>query len=320
MNKGQDIEEYEIKRIKLRLRDLISKQLDKEQYVPINQYEIRNYVYYGFSDKKLRPRYWKVFLDYYSINKFKTEQFYKQARQSYNDILKNGTVDEKTTTTLKIELNRTDLKPEHKEVIERILKVFIITNKGIGYVQGMINVINIFYYVLMEDDDLENTKFAEEDAFYLFNNLISEMSSLFLCEYDEQKNGIKYKVNEVFEIIKNKDPALYEIMHKKDLFRTMFPLKWILLLFSTEYEREDVIWLWDKIFSDSYRYELVLYCAASFIIMMRDVIMKEEYDKCMEVLQKPGIVSPETLFHMADLLRREEKNLNGLIKERKWNK
>lgn len=310
----------EFQRLKLKLRDLVYKQLDCEDFTPINPYEIRNYVYYGFSDDQLRPRYWKVFLNYYPHNKFKTEQFYKQARQSYNEILTKYDKQSNSIQTIKTELERTSFSDTEKASIERILTAFSITNPGIGYVQGMISLCHIFYYVLSRSEDIDISKFAEEDTFYLFNNLISEMSNLFVNEFDDQKQGIKSKIDDVFRIVETKDLPLYEMMKKKDLFKTMFPLRWILLLFSAEYPIEKVVWLWDKILSDSYRFELLSYCAAAVIILMRNVIFSEDYDECMAILQNPSVITPELIFDIADIMRRDERDINEVIKERIHNK
>jgi len=310
----------ELQRVKLKLRDLISKQLSTSDFVPINQHEIRNYIYYGFSDACLRPSYWKVLLNYYTANKFRSEQFYRQARQAYSDIL-NGMDQEnkeleKTSQIIVAEVERTDFETTEKQCIARILTVFSIASPGIGYVQGMVNLAHIFYHVLSKDQQLDSAKFAEEDAFYLFNNLVSEMSNLFIDEFDNQKQGIKHKVNEVFDIIKSRDKDLYEALSSKDLLKTMFPLRWVLLLFSTEYPVDQTVWLWDKILSDKYRFEIIVYCAAAVIILMRNAIIKESYEVCLNILQKPSIVSPELMFDIADTMRRDGRDINEIIKER----
>lgn len=310
----------ELQRVKLKLKDLISKQLSTEDFVPINPHEIRNYIYYGFSDACLRPSYWKVLLNYYSTNKFKSEQFYKQARQAYNDILTgidpNDKEIEKISRVIMAEVERTDYTTSEKESIARILTVFSIVSPGIGYVQGMVSLAHVFYHVLYRDEHLDSARFAEEDAFYLFNNLVSELSNLFIDEFDNQKQGIKHKVNEVFEVIRERDPELYEALRSKSLLKTMFPLRWVLLLFSTEYPVDKTVWLWDRILSDSSRFEIIVYCAAAVIVLMRNAIIKESYDECLNILQKPSIISPELMFDIADTMRRDSRDINEIIREK----
>lgn len=326
MRSAREKSEHEKRKAKMRLHDLISRQLDPHDATPINMHEIRNYIYYGYSDHRMRPRYWKVLLNYFSPNKFKTEMFYKQARQSYHDILRKvDTKDQKVQAfrkTISSELdrsalvNKSALTAGSRDSIERILVAFSTINPCIGYVQGMINLVYVFYHVLSQDEDIEESKFAEEDAFYLFNSMVSEMSNLFVGELDDQRKGLKDKVGEIFRIVETKDPVLYEVLIRKELDRSMFPVRWILLLFSAEYSIDETIWLWDKILSDSYRFEMLLYCSAAVIILLRNVIIGESFEKCMLVLQKPSVVAPDLMFDIADIMRRDERDINAIIKER----
>lgn len=326
MRADKEENEYERKRIKMKLHDLISRQLDPHDATPINIHEIRNYIYYGYSDHRMRPRYWKVLLNYFSPNKFKTEMFYKQARQSYHDIL--GKVDSKDPKILAFRktigseldrsalVNRDLLATASRDSIERILVAFSTINPCIGYVQGMINLAYVFYHVLSLDEEIEESKFAEEDAFYLFNSMVSEMSNLFVGELDDQRKGLKDRISEIFRIVKTKDPVLHEVLVRKELDRSMFPIRWILLLFSAEYDIDETAWLWDKILSDSYRFEMLLYCSAAVIILLRDIIINENFEKCMLVLQKPCLVAPGLMFDIADIMRRDEGDISVIIRER----
>ena len=69
---------------------LIRKQLDMKDATPMNIFEIRNYIYYGFSNNDLRPTYWKVLLDDYSKNKFLSSQYDDKARNAYHKIKKSS--------------------------------------------------------------------------------------------------------------------------------------------------------------------------------------------------------------------------------------
>ena len=49
---------------------------------------------------------------------------------------------------------------------------------------------------------------------------------------------------------------------------------------------------------------------------MRDILIDSEFDECMCILQKPSIISVELLFDIADTMRRENRDINSIIKER----
>ena len=306
-------------KFKSKLSKLIIKQLDHRDATPINIYEIRNYVYYGFNDSKLRPSYWKILLNYFPKNKFTSEYFYKQARKSYIDLSNQNSDKEQFKEIRKmihLELVRNGFTGNEQEFFERILTIFCIVNPCVGYVQGMEQLLNIIYTVISTDEDMENQKFIEEDCFCLFYNLISELSNNFIQEKEKQNTGIKNKIFKIFDIIKEKDNELYNILKKKKLLDTLFPFRWVLMMFSMEYPTEKVICLWDKILSDAYRYEILLYCSAAAIVLMRDILIDSEFDECMCILQKPSIISVELLFDIADTMRRENRDINSIIKER----
>jgi Rab-GTPase-TBC domain len=315
-----------ISKPKYKLKTLISKQLDPTDSTPLNEYEIKNYIYFGFSDAKLRPKYWKILLKYYSNNKFKSETYYKKIRQSYSDIIKANetSAEEKDEITkiIRLDLDRTmlllketkDTLAHYRDPIERILLTFSATNTCVGYVQGMINVVMPILHVMHTSEDIEDVKFAEEDTFFLFTNLMAEISENFIRQFDEEPIGIKKKIADVFDIIKDKDPELHKVICEKELDKAMFPFRWIMLLFSSEFKLEDVIWLWDRILSDSYRFEIVTYCCVAATLLMRNIIITEPFDKCMEVLQNPSIINVELMFDIADLLRREEIDVSKILK------
>lgn len=306
-------------KMKSKLSELITKQLDHHDSTPINIHEIRNYIYYGFNDSKLRPKYWKILLNYFPKNKFTTENFYRQARRSYLDLINEGVETEefkRAKLQIHSDLARNNFSDEKKKIYEQVLSVFCMINPCVGYVQGMEHLVNVIYQVLSKDDDIENIKFIEEDTFCMFNNLMSELSNNFIKEFEKQNTGMKYKIGKVYEIIKEKDPKLYKALANKKLLETLFPFRWVLMMFSMEYSIDNVAWLWDKILSDSYRYEILLYCAAAAIILMREVLINEEFEECMLILQKPSIISPELLFDIADTMRREKRDINEIIKER----
>lgn len=311
---------------KSKLNDLIAKQLDPADPTPLNPYELKNYIYFGFSEQDLRPKYWKVLLNHYSKNQFKTEQFYRNSRQTYHEMTRNQMDGSekilKTGQLIDCDLNRMqafqDGSPlrEYQAPIKRMLMLYTLTNPNIGYVQGMISLILPVYHVLAQSKDLEDSKFAEEDAFFMFNNLMAEVGDSFAEQCDNMPNGLASRIESVFSIIEKKDGVLYSAMVSKGLMDVGVPLRWVALLFSAEFKLDSVIWLWDRILSDSYRFEILNYCCASAIVLLRNIILKEDFDKCMNVFQHISVVDVEVMFDIADVMRREERNIVELIEDK----
>nr|AGE95948.1 hypothetical protein ECU03_0560 [Encephalitozoon cuniculi] len=321
-------------REKMTLHGLISKQINPTDSTPLDVREVKKYCYYGFSNASLRPKYWKVFLGYYSKNKFRTEMFLRNMRSSYSFYIGNiGDEFEGKDGCYKVienDVSRTFIKPRteckdsgekrrycefldsihrdtqetHRTVIERILKCYAMTNSSVKYVQGMNLVLTAIYYVLYLSEDEEDRRYCEEDSFFCFNSLMVEIGDNFMEDLDQCSGGIVHRMSRVMEIVEEADRELYRAMKRKGLVEGGFHMKWILLMFVSCFDIEDVVWLWDRLLSDSCRFEMVLYCCASAIIMARSVIIREDFDVCMELLQKPSTVSAETMFNVADHLRR----------------
>ncbi|ADM11191.1 uncharacterized protein Eint_030470 [Encephalitozoon intestinalis ATCC 50506] len=318
------------------LYSLIEKQVNPADSTPLDVHKVRKYCYYGFSDGFLRPKYWKIFLGYYSKNKFKTEMFLRNMRSSYgfyaekmkeefkgkeecykvieNDVCRtfirprtdHGSFEEKRKYCEFLDSVSENSQESHRNIVERILKCYAMTNSSVRYVQGMNLVLIAIYYVLCRSEDSEDRKYCEEDTFFCFNSLMAEIGDNFIGDFDQCSGGIVHRMSTVMEIVKNADGELYEVMRKKGLTEGGFHMKWILLMFMPCFEIEDVVWLWDRLLSDVCRFEIVLYCCASAILLMKNMILREDFDVCMEIFQKPLDMGVETMFNVADHLRRKD--------------
>ena len=71
----------------------------------------------------------------------------------------------------------------HIEAIWRILFIFALLNQGIGYVQGMNEIVAVIYYALysdFEDAGFETSPLdIEADTFFCFHELMTELRDRF---------------------------------------------------------------------------------------------------------------------------------------------
>ncbi|TPX70145.1 hypothetical protein SpCBS45565_g01908 [Spizellomyces sp. 'palustris'] len=77
----------------------------------------------------------------------------------------------------------------HWEAIERILFIYAKLNPGIGYVQGMNEILGPLYYVMANDTDDESRAHAEADSFFTFTILMSEFRDHFIRSLDNVQPG-----------------------------------------------------------------------------------------------------------------------------------
>ncbi|KAI9103228.1 rab-GTPase-TBC domain-containing protein, partial [Phlyctochytrium arcticum] len=161
----------------------------------------------------------------------------------------------------------------HWEAIERILFVYARLNPGIGYVQGMNEILGPLYYVMATDPDEEHRAHAEADSFFTFSALISEFRDHFIRSLDNQKqpprtlgarqgsmgelmmertsgNGIGNSMARMMKRIKRRDPEVYQDLQQKGIHAAFFSFRWITCLLTQEYALPDLIQLWDSILAD----------------------------------------------------------------------
>lgn len=333
MDVEHECNKYIEERTEYKIYKHISEQLDITNFVPRNYYELRNYCYYGYSNSLLRPKFWKLFLGYLPKNKFKTEFHLRERRKLYHfyhekahtvlmdnpgiDDAINKDVDRVCILPVTVGIEDSNIQQKctfldsssdklHRNALKRILLTFKVTNSSVGYTQGMHMVLIPIYYVFSTSSDIDDVKYAEEDAFFCFFNLMSEVGEHFVKEYDYDCTlGIRKKMNSVLELVKKYDIELYNAMERKKISETMFHLRWVSLLLCSEFDINQVLVLWDKLFSDSYRFEMVIYCCAAIIILMKKAIMESEFDECMSVLQATKKDDVLTVFALADKMRRE---------------
>ncbi|WAR31652.1 TBC13-like protein [Mya arenaria] len=85
----------------------------------------------------------------------------------------------------------------HWEVCERILFVYGKLNTGLGYIQGMNEILGPIYHAFASDPDPDCEEFAEADSFFCFTNLMSEIRDNFIKSLDDSQCGIVLRLQVV---------------------------------------------------------------------------------------------------------------------------
>ena len=144
----------------------------------------------------------------------------------------------------------------HSAVIARILYIYSKFNKDISYVQGMNEILAPIYYCYCIDSHLDINN-IEADTFWSFSNLMSEIKKMFSQENDTQEGGIIEKIHILDSIVKTLQKDIYSIMMKNHINICCFALSWINLFFCQQFKINDILRLWDVIFSESDRFYFV---------------------------------------------------------------
>ncbi|KAL5012953.1 hypothetical protein ScPMuIL_011504 [Solemya velum] len=179
-----------------------------------------------------------------------------------------------------------DGQEAHWEVLERILFLFSKLNPGLGYVQGMNEIVGPIYYTFATDPNEDCREHAEEDAFFCFTGLMSEIKDNFMKSLDDSHlYGIGNMMTQLTKMVESKDPALGHRMEEVDLKPQYYAFRWLTLLMSQEFPLPDVLRIWDSLFSDENRFSFLIHIACAMLILIRKELFESDFPCCMKLVQ-----------------------------------
>uniref|UniRef100_A0A914ZJP6 Rab-GAP TBC domain-containing protein n=1 Tax=Parascaris univalens TaxID=6257 RepID=A0A914ZJP6_PARUN len=181
----------------------------------------------------------------------------------------------------------------HWQVVERILFIYSKLNPGVKYVQGMNEIIGPIYYVFANDPDMEWAEFAEPDAYYCFQLLMSQIKDNFIKTLDSSNCGIEWLMAQFHERLCLYDPELYDhLVMKLSIKAPFYAFRWLSLLLSQEFPLPDVITVWDSLFASSDLLCLLQWICLAMLERKRNVLMAGDFSTCLRLLQN---------YHEADV-------------------
>ena len=143
----------------------------------------------------------------------------------------------------------------------------------------MNEIIGPIYYVLSSDPDPEWSKYAEHDTFYCFTRVMSEIRDNFIQSMDESTSGIHANMSNggvdflksqikwplVYILLKQHDYSVWQTLQEQEIRPQFFLFRWMTLLLSQEMRIPDTIRLWDTLFSDKLRFDLLNYICVAIL-------------------------------------------------------
>jgi len=92
-------------------------------------------------------------------------------------------------------------------------------------------------------------------------------------------------MEQLSDLLKSKDPALWDNLDNKKLTPPYYSSRWLSLLLAQEFEPQDVYRLWDTLFSDDDRFEFLIYVCCSILIYNREKLINGDYTDNLRILQ-----------------------------------
>jgi hypothetical protein len=157
------------------------------------------------------------------------------------------------------------------EIMKDILVTYNFHNTDLGYVQGMSDLLAPLF-VAMGDEPM---------AFWGFSLFMDRVQSNFYMD----QSGMHGQLKTLNSLIRFMDPALYKRLEETDTSNLFFCFRWLLVWFKREFEWEDVIRLWEVLWTNHLSEKMILFIALAVIDAHREKILKDlnQFDEVLRV-------------------------------------
>ncbi|CCH41833.1 GTPase-activating protein [Wickerhamomyces ciferrii] len=230
-------------------------------------------------------RLWKD--EYYKDQKFRIEKDI-QRTDRHLEIFKNPNHEPQEGED-DDDFDVSNVKNPHLKILREILLTFNQYNDKLGYVQGMTDLLSPLYVVL-QDDAL---------TFHCFVKFMDRMERNFLSD----QSGMRDQMNTLNELVQFMLPNLYVHLEKCDSNNLFFFFRMLLVWFKRELPWDDVLRLWEILWTDLYSSQFHLFFALS-ILQKNEKIIIDHLRQFDEVLKYINDLS--MTYNLNDQITRSE--------------
>ena len=194
----------------------------------------------------------------------------------------------------------------HADVLKRILFIYTVFCPDISYHQGMNELLAPIYYCYSYDKTYteETEENIEADSFWSFYYLMSKVSQSFVSANDK---GLEIKSFIFQKCLEFVDDEIYKNLTRVNIRNEYYCYKWFILLFSQEFEINDLLKIWDLVFSHEDKYYYVVYIGLAILMMKKDTIVKGEMVDVMQSLQNFQDLNIVEVIKKAKEINKENK-------------
>ncbi|KAI3524435.1 hypothetical protein L1887_03090 [Cichorium endivia] len=247
--------------------------------------DLKKRIFYGGVDHSLRKEIWKFLLGYYAYDSTYTErQNLSTIKKSEYETIRNqwqsnslgqeirDTQFKETKFMIDKDVVRTDrLLPfyegddnQNVNILRDILITYSFYNFEIGYCQGMNDFLSPILNV-MED---------ESEAFWCFVYLMERLGP----NFKHDQSGMKFQFFALSKLMEILDKPLHNYFEENNCLNYLFCFRWILVQFKREFEYEEIMRLWEVLWTHYPSQHLHLYICVAILKTHRVKIMGEQMD------------------------------------------
>ena len=261
-----------------------------------------------------RASVWRLFLDYEPVNCSIRDSTLRYKRNDYFDCLERVFGESQrhlwtntqcqTESQILRDLPRTHLAvlrcPRAQLLFERSLFVWAVRHPASGYVQGMNDLMQPFFFVFLAEkcngemtiEQLENLQdldaFSEEqlkeveaDCFWCFSKLLDGLQDL----YTKDQPGLYKIMDSIASVINKVDPLLAKHLSDEEIQYQEFAFRWVNCLLVREFPMTLVFRLWDLYLSNHHKISTthVYVCAALMTLLSPKIINLNHSDFIIQI-------------------------------------
>ncbi|KAG0278234.1 hypothetical protein BGZ95_004431 [Linnemannia exigua] len=196
----------------------------------------------------------------------------------------------------------------HWEAIERILFIYAKLNPGVGYVQGMNEILGPLYYLLANDPDEASRAHAEAESFWLFHLLMAHFRDHFVRSLDRDRvSGIGSTIARMNLRLRHFDEDLWQDLEEKGIAPEYYSFRWLTVLCTQEFEVPDVWRIWDSVLADTggveKDYDFLLDYGCAMVCHLRSELLDGDFADNVKLLQNYPPVDIQPILHLAIAIR-----------------
>lgn len=195
---------------------------------------------------------------------------------------------------------------ESQHSLRRILYSTARLNAGLGYVQGMNELVAHLFITFSQSKVTNISTRIEAESFFCFQRLLSYVGDNFCRALDHDKTmGVTHTMDGFQRLFHFCDPELFDHIANCQIRPEFYAFRWITLLMSQEFLTPDVLRIWDFLLSfGSHINNAIYYTTVAMLIYIRESLLAMEgMSQVLVALQHyPSDVDVNELVGLAEKL------------------
>ncbi|KIW96515.1 uncharacterized protein Z519_03584 [Cladophialophora bantiana CBS 173.52] len=229
-------------------------------------------------------------------------------------------------------------EPATQKRLLDILFIYAKLNPDIGYRQGMHELLAPIVWVVQQDavdltsvseadkkaegvdfmTEVLDGKFVEHDSFNLFCALMQTAKAFYEVGENYDSSSIVARSKRIHDDFLNAiDPELALHLHVLGILPQIYSIRWIRLLFGREFEFKDVLRIWDVLFAENLRSDIVDFTCVAMLLRSRWSLIGSDYTAAITALTHYTLPSsaedPRSLVRDAVFLDKNRDREAGAI-------